>query len=70
MLTFDPDMASPAPEVTALGDSVTIIGDRELAADLDMGDSMLQLKGEWRGSAMMSGWGALESDLPPHHWQN
>lgn len=46
MLTFDPDMASPAPEVTALGDSVTIIGDLELAADLDMGDSILQLRGE------------------------
>lgn len=46
MLTFDPDMASPPPEVTALGDSVTIMGDLELAADLDMGDCILQLKGE------------------------
>lgn len=46
MLTFDPNMGSPAPEVTTLGDSVTIIGDLELAADLDMEDSILQLRGE------------------------
>lgn len=46
MLTFDPNMASPSPEVTALGDSVTIMGDLELCADLDMEVFILQLRGE------------------------
>lgn len=46
MLTFDPKVASPAPEVMAFWVSVTIIGDLELAAGLDMGGSILQLRGE------------------------
>lgn len=43
MLTFDPAVTSPAPEDTALGDPVTMPGDLGLAADLDMGDSILEL---------------------------
>lgn len=46
MLTFDPDVASPAAEATAFWDSVTIMGDLELAADLDVGGSILQLRRE------------------------
>lgn len=42
-LTFDPEVASPAPEATARGGSLTKIGDLESAAVLDMGDSILQL---------------------------
>lgn len=44
MLTFDPAVTSTAPEDTALGDSVTMPGDLWLAADLDMGESILKLK--------------------------
>lgn len=54
MLTFDPEVASPAPEVMARGGFLTIIGDLELAADLDTGDSILRLRGERRGSDVRS----------------
>lgn len=42
MLTFDPEVTSTAAEVAALEDSVTMLGDLWLAADLDIRDSNLQ----------------------------
>lgn len=65
ILTFDPEVASTAAEVTALEDSVTMLGDLWLAADLDMRASNLQLKKQRRRrSVTQTGWEALDRDIP------
>lgn len=55
MLTFDPDVASKAAEVTALDDSVTMLGDLWSAADLDIRDSSLRLRRQRRGQDERTG---------------
>lgn len=59
MLTFDPEVTSTAAAATALEDSVTMLGDLWLAADLDIRDSILQLRRQHRGrSVLRTGWEA------------
>lgn len=65
MLTFDPEVASTAAEVTALEDSVTMLGDLWLAADLDMRDSNLEMRRQRRRrSVIQAGRDALDADIP------
>lgn len=47
-LTFEPEAPSAAAEVTAWDDSVTMLGDLWLAADLDMRACNLQMRRQHR----------------------